>query len=126
MAHESDVQLFVDTERADKIRINLDVYFPQMPCSYITLDAMDSAGELQLEVRSSDVLGFVSTFFLPSCAVEPQPVQEETARRRAGGRCARKRGAALRSGASQSLFSVSCCQRRFCCLRLSLVRELLR
>jgi hypothetical protein len=50
MAHESDVELFVDTERGEKIRINLDVYFPQMPCSYLTLDAMDSAGELQLEL----------------------------------------------------------------------------
>lgn len=50
LAHESDVQLFVDTERAEKIRINLDIYFPQMPCPYLTLDAMDSAGELQLEV----------------------------------------------------------------------------
>ncbi len=51
LAHESDVQLFVDTQRADKIRINLDVYFPQMPCAFLTLDAMDSAGELQLEAR---------------------------------------------------------------------------
>ncbi len=50
MAHEVDPQLFVDTERSDKIRINLDLYFPAMPCSFLTLDAMDSAGELQLDL----------------------------------------------------------------------------
>ena len=33
VAHEVDPELFVDTERSDKIRINLDVYFPSMPCS---------------------------------------------------------------------------------------------
>ncbi len=50
MAHEVDPELFVDTERSDKIRINLDIYFPAMPCSFLTLDAMDSAGELQLDL----------------------------------------------------------------------------
>jgi hypothetical protein len=50
MSHEVDPQLFVDTERSDKIRINLDIYFPAMPCSFLTLDAMDSAGELQLDL----------------------------------------------------------------------------
>ena len=50
MSHEVDPQLFVDTERSDKIRINMDVYFPNMPCDFLTLDAMDSAGELQLDL----------------------------------------------------------------------------
>lgn len=45
-----DPQLFVDTERSEKIRINLDVHFHAMPCAYLTLDAMDMAGELQLDL----------------------------------------------------------------------------
>jgi hypothetical protein len=45
-----DPQLFVDTERSEKIRINLDVHFHAIPCAYLTLDAMDMAGELQLDL----------------------------------------------------------------------------
>jgi len=48
-----DVQpeLFVDTSRNEKMRINLDVTFPKMPCSLISIDVMDVSGEQQLDVE---------------------------------------------------------------------------
>ena len=45
-AHE----LSVDTSRGEKLRINLDVTFPRMPCSIISLDTMDISGEQHLDV----------------------------------------------------------------------------
>ena len=50
LARHVEPELFVDTTRADKIRINLDITFPSMPCAWLTLDAMDSSGELQLDL----------------------------------------------------------------------------
>jgi len=43
-------QLFVDTSRGEKLRINMEVLFPALPCSYLSVDAMDVAGEHQLDV----------------------------------------------------------------------------
>jgi len=40
-------ELFVDTSRSSKLRINLDIVFPKVSCAYLTIDAMDSAGEQQ-------------------------------------------------------------------------------
>jgi len=47
-----DVQpeLFVDTSRGEKLRINMDVIFHNLPCSYLSVDAMDISGEHQLDV----------------------------------------------------------------------------
>jgi len=45
-----DPELFVDTSRNEKMRINIDVVFPKMPCSYLSIDVMDISGEQQLDV----------------------------------------------------------------------------
>jgi hypothetical protein len=49
----TDVQpeLFVDTSRGEKLRINMDVTFPDLPCGYLSVDAMDVSGEHQLDVE---------------------------------------------------------------------------
>jgi len=50
---ETEVQpeLYVDVSRGEKLRINFDILFPHLPCSYVSLDAMDVAGEHQFDVH---------------------------------------------------------------------------
>mmetsp|Transcript_33759 Transcript_33759/g.54705 ORF Transcript_33759/g.54705 Transcript_33759/m.54705 type:complete len:386 (-) Transcript_33759:112-1269(-) len=43
-------ELYVDTSRGEKLQINLNVTFPGMQCSVLSLDAMDISGEHQLDV----------------------------------------------------------------------------
>mmetsp|Transcript_83 Transcript_83/g.185 ORF Transcript_83/g.185 Transcript_83/m.185 type:complete len:388 (-) Transcript_83:488-1651(-) len=43
-------ELLVDTSRGEKLNINVDVTFPRMPCSWLSLDAMDISGDLHLDV----------------------------------------------------------------------------
>ena len=43
-------ELFVDTTRHQKMNINLDVFFPKMGCSYLTIQAMDVSGEKQVDL----------------------------------------------------------------------------
>ena len=38
-------ELFVDTSRGDKLKINFDVVIHSVSCDYLTLDAMDVSGE---------------------------------------------------------------------------------
>lgn len=42
--------LFVDTSRQEKMNITIDIRFPILPCSYLTIDAMDISGESQTDV----------------------------------------------------------------------------
>lgn len=43
-------QLTVDTARGEKLQINVDITFPGMPCGWLSLDAMDVSGEIELDV----------------------------------------------------------------------------
>jgi endoplasmic reticulum-Golgi intermediate compartment protein 3 len=44
-------ELFVDTTRGLKLKINLDLVIPQISCDYLSLDAMDSTGEQHLHIE---------------------------------------------------------------------------
>ncbi|KAI8427758.1 hypothetical protein MSG28_002182 [Choristoneura fumiferana] len=43
-------ELFVDTSRGHKLRINIDIIVPTISCNYLVLDAMDSSGEQHLQM----------------------------------------------------------------------------
>jgi len=43
-------ELFVDTTRGEKLRINMDLTFHNLPCGLISVDAMDISGEHQLDI----------------------------------------------------------------------------
>jgi len=47
--------LYVDTTRGERIRINMNITFPNMPCAGMSLVAMDVAGEQQIDVVSNIV-----------------------------------------------------------------------
>ncbi|KAF8405993.1 hypothetical protein HHK36_008073 [Tetracentron sinense] len=47
----TETKLIVDTSRGETLRINFDVTFPALPCSLLSLDAMDISGEQHLDVR---------------------------------------------------------------------------
>lgn len=44
-------ELFVDTTRGHKLKINLDIIIPTISCDYLALDAMDSTGEQHLHIE---------------------------------------------------------------------------
>jgi len=43
--------LLVDTEREGRVKINLDVTFPKLPCGFLSVNSMDKAGNHQLDVH---------------------------------------------------------------------------
>ncbi|XP_028514865.1 endoplasmic reticulum-Golgi intermediate compartment protein 3 [Exaiptasia diaphana] len=45
-------ELFVDTTRGQKLKINVDISFARLPCVYLSIDAMDVSGEQQIDVAS--------------------------------------------------------------------------
>lgn len=42
--------LFVDTSRQEKMNITIDIEFLALPCSYLTVDAMDISGDSQTDI----------------------------------------------------------------------------
>ncbi|KAK2548437.1 Endoplasmic reticulum-Golgi intermediate compartment protein 3 [Acropora cervicornis] len=51
LSTEVTPELYVDTSRGQKLRINLDVLFPKLPCVYLSIDAMDVSGEQQIPIN---------------------------------------------------------------------------
>ncbi|KAL3621427.1 hypothetical protein CASFOL_036339 [Castilleja foliolosa] len=47
----TETKLVVDTSRGERLRINFDLTFPALPCSIVSVDAMDISGEQHLDVR---------------------------------------------------------------------------
>ncbi|KAI7991025.1 Endoplasmic reticulum-Golgi intermediate compartment protein 3 [Camellia lanceoleosa] len=47
----TETKLVVDTSRGETLHINFDVTFPSIPCSILSLDAMDISGEQHLDIR---------------------------------------------------------------------------
>ncbi|XP_052192544.1 uncharacterized protein LOC127801428 [Diospyros lotus] len=47
----TETKLVVDTSRGESLHINFDVTFPAVPCSLLSLDAMDISGEQHLDIR---------------------------------------------------------------------------
>ncbi|EFJ50127.1 hypothetical protein VOLCADRAFT_80399 [Volvox carteri f. nagariensis] len=50
MTTQSVHELSVDVGRGEKIQIHFDLTFPKVPCSWLSLDAMDISGELHLDL----------------------------------------------------------------------------
>ncbi|KAJ9545888.1 hypothetical protein OSB04_025595 [Centaurea solstitialis] len=47
----TETKLTVDTLRGERLRINFDIIFPALPCSILSLDAMDISGEQHLDIK---------------------------------------------------------------------------
>lgn len=54
----SKPELVVDKDRQLKLQLDTDIVFPSVPCDMLSLDIMDSAGEIQLDLLES---GFTKT-----------------------------------------------------------------
>ncbi|TID21898.1 hypothetical protein CANINC_003382 [Pichia inconspicua] len=46
-------ELVVDRDRNNKLPINLDIVFPQMPCDLLNLDVMDLTGDIEFDLISN-------------------------------------------------------------------------
>ncbi|KAK3755752.1 hypothetical protein QZH41_019988 [Actinostola sp. cb2023] len=51
LSTEVTPELFVDTTRGEKLKINVDISFSSLPCVYLSIDAMDVSGEQQVIVN---------------------------------------------------------------------------
>jgi len=76
--------LFVDTSRHEKINITIDIQFPVLPCSYLTVDAMDISGESQTDIIHNlyktrlDLNGQVIANEIVKVSLQPLPKINET------------------------------------------------
>ena len=50
---ESELSLYVDHSLHDRLRVNLNIEFPHVPCAVMSLDAMDVSGEQQNDIVST-------------------------------------------------------------------------
>lgn len=48
---EIDEELLVDVSRGDKLSIYFDVTFPRLPCSLISIDAIDVSGDQHIDIK---------------------------------------------------------------------------
>ena len=46
-------ELVIDRDINEKLEINLDISFPNLPCDLVTMDIMDITGDTQLDLLSS-------------------------------------------------------------------------
>ena len=76
--------LFVDTSRQEKMNITIDMKFPVLPCSYLTVDAMDVSGDSQTDVAHSlyktrlDLNGKILENEMVKVSLQPLPKQNAT------------------------------------------------
>jgi len=68
-------ELFVDTTRGEKLRINMDITFHNLPCGYLSVDAMDISGEHQLDVDHNIFKKRIDKNGNP---INDKPVRQET------------------------------------------------
>jgi len=68
-------ELFVDVSRGEKLRINMDVVFHNLPCTYLSVDAMDISGEHQLDVDHNI---FKKRIDANGIALEDKPTRHES------------------------------------------------
>lgn len=71
--------LFVDTSREEKMNITIDIRFPILPCSYLTIDSMDISGESHSDIIHNlyktrlDLNGNALTTDLVKVSLQPIP-----------------------------------------------------
>eukprot|EP00049_Salpingoeca_infusionum_P027906 m.34926 g.34926 ORF g.34926 m.34926 type:complete len:394 (-) comp9832_c0_seq1:231-1412(-) len=68
LSTETNQELFVDTSRSEKMKINVDVVFHKMPCAYLSLDVMDISGQNELDVDHD--------LFKQRLTLEGKPIRE--------------------------------------------------
>ncbi|XP_022013047.1 endoplasmic reticulum-Golgi intermediate compartment protein 3 [Helianthus annuus] len=47
----TETKLVVDTSRGERLRIHFDIVFPALPCTILSVDAMDISGEEHLDIK---------------------------------------------------------------------------
>ncbi|KAJ3668998.1 hypothetical protein LUZ60_010948 [Juncus effusus] len=47
----TETNLIVDTSRGERLRVNFDITFPEIPCTLLSVDTMDISGEQHYDIR---------------------------------------------------------------------------
>jgi len=58
-------RLYVDTTLGEQLQINIDIDFPALPCSFISVNAMDKTGNHQLNIHDNIVTIRLDKFGIP-------------------------------------------------------------